>query len=182
MICTAFIATSLDGFIARLDGGLDWLSSVEVEGQDYGFAAFMKTVDALVMGRKTFEIVRDFPEWPYGEKTVAVLTQNPQALQPTLPKQVIVLPPDPEAVIAHFADQGAKHLYIDGGQTIRGFLARGHLNRLIISRIPILLGQGIPLFGSLPADIRLQHTETVSFPSGLVQSTYEVLTNPDREL
>lgn len=174
MTCTAFIATSLDGFIARTNGGIDWLAAVEREGEDYGYAAFMATVDVLVMGRGTFETVVDFPEWPYGDTPVAVLTHRPLTVPERLQNKVSVLALEPAAVIEHFRQQGAAHLYVDGGKTIQSFLAAGHLDRLVISQIPVLLGEGIPLFGPLPADRRLLHLETKSFASGLVQSTYEI--------
>lgn len=174
MTCTAFIATSLDGFIARKNGGIDWLAAVEMEGEDYGYAAFMATVDVLVMGRGTFEKVVDFPEWPYGETPVAVLTHRPLTVPDRLRNKVSVLALEPAAVIEHFRQLGAAHLYVDGGKTIQSFLASGHLDRLVISQIPVLLGEGIPLFGPLPADRRLLQLETKIFPSGLVQSTYEI--------
>lgn len=174
MTCTAFIATSLDGFIARTNGGIDWLAAVEREGEDYGYADFMATVDVLVMGRSTFETVVDFPEWPYGDIRVAVLTHRPLTVPGRLQDKVTVLALEPAAVVEHFRQLGAAHLYVDGGKTIQSFLAAGHLDRLVISQIPVLLGEGIPLFGPLPADMRLLHLETKSFPSGLVQSTYEV--------
>lgn len=175
MTCTAFIATSLDGFIARRDGGIDWLASVEMEGEDYGYAAFMATVDGMVMGRGTFETVVNFPEWPYGETPVTVLTNRPLAVPKRLQDKVTVFAAEPAVVMEHLRQRGFNHLYVDGGKTIQGFLAAGYLDSLILSQIPILLGDGLPLFGSLPKDVKLRHEETRSFASGLVQSRYAVM-------
>ncbi|MBB5040084.1 dihydrofolate reductase family protein [Prosthecobacter dejongeii] len=175
MTCTAFIATSLDGFIARRDGGIDWLASVETEGEDYGYAAFMATVEGMVMGRGTIETVVNFPEWPYGETPVTVLTSQPLAVPEKLQGKVSLLPPEPAVAVEHFRQRGFNHLYVDGGKTIQGFLEAGYLDRLIISRIPILLGDGLALFGALPHDVKLRHEETRSFASGLVQSRYAVM-------
>jgi dihydrofolate reductase len=175
---TVYIATSLDGFIAREDGGLDWLPPIENSAEgDYGFSAFFESVDALVMGRNTCDVVRAFDKWPYGHKPVIVLTHRPLD-GPTSPAaNVQAMSATPQEIIARLASQGAKHLYIDGGQVIQQFLAAGLIDRLIISRIPILLGRGIPLFGPVPQDIPLRHVRTQSYPSGLVQSEYAILTS-----
>ena len=172
MKASVFIATSLDGFIARLDGGLDWLPGDDCE--PHGYDEFMATVDALVIGRKTFEIVLAFGVWPYGKKPVVVLSTNPSAL--TAPDDAVceMMTGTPHEIVARLAQRGMQHLYIDGGVTIQGFLAAGLIQRLIITRIPVLLGSGIPLFGSLSRDIRLEHVATRSYPSGMVQSEYVI--------
>jgi dihydrofolate reductase len=174
---SVYIATSLDGFIARKNGDLDWLhqGGSRPENQDYGYSAFMNTVDALVMGRNTYEIVRAFKAWPYGAKPVVVLTSRrlkiPEALKPT----VSVMSGSVAEVLAKLRARGWRHLYVDGGVTIQRFLAAGAIQRMIITRIPVLIGQGIPLFGRLKHDIRLRHVATRDYPAGLVQSEYEVL-------
>ena len=167
---SVFIATSLDGFIAREDGGLDWLPADG--GEPHGYDEFIATVDAIVMGRKTFEIVLGFDPWPYGPKPVIVLSGNPRRLR--APKGVACefMSGSPQEIVDRLAQRGMKHLYIDGGVTIQRFLAAGLIQRMIITRIPVLLGSGIPLFGPLPHDVRLRHVTTRSFSSGMVQSEY----------
>lgn len=170
MPCTVFIATSLDGFIAREDGGLDWLPGFGDE--DYGYQAFFDTVDALVMGRNTYEIVRGFGEWHYGDKRVVVLTTRGVEIPPELAGTVGSMAGRPREIVERLAADGAEHLYIDGGNTIRRFLAEDLIDRMIITLVPVLIGTGIPLFGPMSRDIPLRHVRTTSFPDGLVQSEY----------
>ena len=173
MKASVFIAASLDGFIARADGDIDWLGGTE-EGADHGYETFMKTVDILVMGRNTFEKVLSFGgAWPY-EKPVAVLTHRSLEIPDKLTSRVEVMSGTPTDIVAQLAKRGAQHLYVDGGKTIQAFLFAGIVQRLIITRIPILLGDGIPLFGPLVSDIQLRHIATHTFDGGLVQSEYEV--------
>ena len=169
---SVFIATSLDGFIAREDGALDWLPGDDVE--DHGYHEFMASVDALVFGRKTFETVLSFGTWPYGEKPVIVLSSTPSRI--AVPDGAVceAMAGTPEEILARLAERGMRDLYIDGGVTIQRFLSAGLIHRLIVTRIPVLLGAGIPLFGSLPHDVRLKHVATRSYPSGLVQSEYAI--------
>ena len=170
MKASVFIATSLDGFIARKDGALDWLP---VDGgEPHGYTEFMATVDAIVIGRKTFETVLSFGGWFYGTKPVVVLSSRPSTLKAPEGAVCDVMTGTPHEIVARLAQRGMKHLYIDGGVTVQGFLRAGLIQRLIITRVPVLLGSGIPLFASLPQDIRLEHVATRSFPSGLVQSEY----------
>ena len=172
MRCSVFIATSLDGYIARLDGGLDWLP--EGGGEPHGYDEFMATVDALVIGRNTFETVLSFPAWPYGKTRVIVLSHTLKELG--APKGAIceLMAGTSQEVVDRLATRGLGHLYIDGGLTIQGFLRAGLIQRFVITRIPVLLGSGIPLFGSVPSDIRFEHVATRSFQSGMVQSEYRV--------
>ena len=172
MKASVFIATSLDGFIARRNGALDWLP---VDGEPHGYDEFIATVDAIVIGRKTFETVLTFDAWPYGKKQVVVLTSTPSAL--VVPDGAVcdVMAGTPREIVSGLAQRGMKHLYIDGGVTIQRFLEAGLIQRLIITRIPVLLGNGIPLFGPLSRDIRLEHVATRTYPSGLVQSEYVIV-------
>lgn len=175
MKASVFIACSLDGFIAHEDGGLDWLPvPAGPDDEDYGYKAFEDTVDVIVMGRNTFDIVQAFESWPY-RKPVVVLTHRPLPLPPKLPRSVEAMEGPPAEVVARLRDRGARHLYVDGGRTIQAFLAAGLIQRIVVTRVPVLLGRGIPLFGALPADVRLGHVATRSYPTGLVQSEYEVL-------
>jgi dihydrofolate reductase len=175
MTGTVYIATSVDGFIARENGGIDWLPGVGDAGtEDYGYRAFIDSVDAIVMGRTSYEMALSFGAWPYGEKPVVVLSSRPMAIGKDIARTVESMNAPPHEVVHRLAGRGWKHLYIDGGKTIQGFLREDLIHRLIISKIPILLGTGIPLFGPLPHDIRLRHLGTRQFENGLVQSHYEV--------
>lgn len=134
----------------------------------------MASVDALVMGRHTYETVLGFGSWPFGAKPVYVLSSSP--LKPA-PAGAVVhhLGGEPHAVVAELTRRGVQHAYIDGGVTIQRFLRSGLIDRLVITQLPVLIGQGIPLFGPLDRDIRVQHVRTETFSTGLVQTEYEVL-------
>lgn len=189
MKVSVYIATSLDGFIAREDGGLDWLlnrdertgdadaaasAADEAAGEDFGYTAFMASVDALVMGRNTYALVQTFPAWPYGDTPVIVLSGTWSSLPADAPATVSLRAGTPQDLVDDLAAAGLSHIYLDGGQTIQGFLRAGLVDQLIITRIPVLIGQGIPLFGPLPHDVPLRHMETRTFPNGFVQSRYLV--------
>ena len=186
MKASVYIATSLDGFIARENGALDWLegSGEEVAKEEvsedsaqgeYGYKAFMDSVDALVMGRNTFEKVLSFGEWAYGDKPVVVLSSRPLEIPDYLSPTVEAMSGTPEEVAARLSERGMTHLYIDGGETVQRFLRSRLIQRLIITRMPVLIGAGIPLFGPLDGDIKLRHVRTQSYPSGFVQSEYEIV-------
>jgi len=172
---SVFIATSLDGFIARVNGDLDWLPPGG--GEEHGYDAFMATVDALVIGRKTYETVLTFGTWPYGEKPVFVLSTHTLAPAP-LGAVVERMSGAPAEIVSWLAARGIQHVYVDGGITIQRFLQAGLIQRLIITRIPVLIGAGIPLFGPLPGDIVLRHVTTRQYSSGLVQSEYVFAAQP----
>jgi dihydrofolate reductase len=174
---SVFIATSVDGFIARPDGGLDWLPEAgSAEGdEDYSYQAFIDSVDAIVMGRKTFETALGFGAWPYGAKPVVVLSSHPVEIPESIAGTVESMSGPPREVLRRLAARGMAHVYVDGGKTIQGFLREGLIQRMIITRIPILIGRGIPLFGLLERDIRLRPTGVRQFPNGLLQIRYEVL-------
>ena len=179
MKATVYIATSVDGFIARENGAIDWLPSGEEGegGEDYGYKEFIDSVDAIVMGRHTYELALSFGSWPYGEKPVVILSSREVDIPNDLRQTVESMSVPPREVTRRLAERGFRHLYIDGGKTIQGFLRDGLIDQLIITRVPILLGAGIALFGPLPQDVRLRHVETTQFESGLVQSRYEVLSD-----
>ncbi len=171
MKCSVYIATSLDGFIARPDGGIDWLPMPKPADDDYGYGEFMATVDVVIMGRNTFELAPSFGRWPY-DKPVIVLSSRRDALPSRLPPLVRAASGTPDDILADIGQTSARHAYVDGGVTIQRFLEAGRIDRLIITRIPVLIGAGIPLFGALSRDVRLQHAMTRHFPNGLVQSEY----------
>jgi dihydrofolate reductase len=173
MALSVFVGTSLDGFIARPDGALDFLPAGG--GEPHGYDEFMARIDALVIGRKTFETVLAFPPpWPYGDKRVVVLSSRPIDFSGVRGGKVEQMAGTPAAIVSRLAAGGAHNLYIDGGLTIQGFLRAGLIDRLIITRVPVLIGAGIPLFGHLLADVPLQHLATRTFASGLVQSEYQI--------
>ena len=179
MNVSVFIATSVDGFIARKNGDLDWLSegSTEDDNEDYGYRKFFDSIDVLVMGRNTFEKVLSFEEWPYAGKKVIVLSSNALDIPSNITDSVEVKSGTPGDLVNELKHTGAEHLYIDGGKTIQGFLSAGLVDEMTITRIPVLLGEGIPLFGALNNDIKLQHVETRQYPNGYVQSRYKVSSN-----
>jgi dihydrofolate reductase len=168
---SVFIGTSLDGFIARADGALDFLDAGG--GEPHGYDEFIATVDALVIGRRTFETVLTFDTWPYGEKHVFVLSSH--ALAPAPPGAVVEhMAGDPAEIVSRLSARGIRHIYVDGGITIQRFLRAGLIQRLIITRVPVLIGAGIPLFGAIDRDIVVKHVETRQYAGGLVQSEYIV--------
>jgi dihydrofolate reductase len=172
MTISVFIGTSVDGFIARSNGDLDWLPAGG--GEPHGYTEFFASVDAIVIGRKTFETVLAYDPWPYGDKRVVVLSSRPIDLSVVRGGKVEQLGGSPSQIVSQLAATGAHDLYIDGGVTIQGFLRAGLIQRLIITRVPVLIGEGVPLFGALPHDVRLRHVSTRHFPSGLVQSEYQI--------
>jgi dihydrofolate reductase len=172
MTASVFVGTSLDGFIAREDGSLDWLPAGG--GEPHGYDEFFASVDALVIGRKTYETVLDFDAWPYGTKPVFVLSRTLSKV--TVPEGAVceLMSGTPAEIVSRLGARGLERLYVDGGVTIQAFLEAGLIQQVIITRVPVLLGSGIPLFGPLSRDIRLRHVATRSFPSGLVQSEYMI--------
>jgi dihydrofolate reductase len=175
--CSIFIATSVDGFIARKNGAIDWLidNSEANDKEDYGYKDFLNSVDAIVMGRKTYEVVRSFQEWPYTDKNLIVLSRRNPGIPETLTPSVKLMSGTPNEIVKKLSEFGVRHLYIDGGKTIQGFLQAGFINEMTITKIPILLGEGIPLFASFYNDIKLRHIRTKVFENGFVQNMYRVL-------
>jgi len=172
MTVSVFVGTSVDGFIARRNDEFDFLPADG--GEPHGYEEFFASVDAVVMGRKTFEVVAKFADWPYGQKRVVVLSSQPVDFSAVRGGVVEQMAGPPAEIVAKLAASGAKHLYVDGGITIQQFLRAGLVDRLIITRVPVLIGEGIPLFGTLPRDVRLRHVATAHYPSGLVKTEYHV--------
>jgi dihydrofolate reductase len=173
MKVSVFIGTSLDGFIARLNGEFDFLPPGG--GEPHGYEEFIASVDTIVIGRNTFETVLPMKPWPYGDKRVVVLSSRPVDFSGVVGGVVEQMGGSPAEIVSKLAASGAHHLYIDGGITIQQFLRAGLIQRLTITRVPVLIGQGIPLFGSLPHDIQLRHIATRQYSSGLVSSEYQVV-------
>ena len=172
MMVSVFVGISVDGFLARPNGDLDFLPAEG--GEPHGYDEFIATVDALVIGRKTFETVLAFPEWPYGDKRVVVLSSRPLDFSTVRGGVVEQMAGSPAEIVSKLAASGAHRLYVDGGITIQGFLRAGLVERLVVTRVPVLIGAGIPLFGALPHDLRLRHVATQHYPSGLVKTEYHV--------
>lgn len=169
-----YIGTSLDGFIARPDGDIDWLNERGAQAGDMGYEAFMAGIDTLVMGRNTYEKILTFSFWPYEGKRVAVLST-----QLTTDDANVAVYRSLEALLEGLATGGAKNVYVDGGQIVQTFLREGILDELIITTAPVLLGTGIPLFGRLDRDMDLAHRETRALGAGFVQSIYTVEDQPE---
>lgn len=171
MKLSVFCGVSVDGFLARPNDALDFL---DAGGQEpHGFNEFYRGVDVIVIGRRTFEVVLTFGKWAYGKKPVVVLSSRPLDLSAVKGGAVEQMSGEPEEIVKQLKARGFKHAYIDGGITIQRFLAAGCIDRMVITKVPVLIGAGIPLFGSLPNDIRLRHVATRCYKGGLVQSEYE---------
>ncbi len=168
--CSVFIAKTLDGYIARPDGRLDWLSPFEQSGEDHGYKTFFESIDAIVVGRKTYDVVLGFPEWPYAGKRCIVLTSRPPA-----PRHgEAFFAGDPAELVDRLSAEGVKRAYVDGGVVIQQFLAAGLVSDMTITVIPVLLGEGIPMFGRTGRDVRLELVGTRAFKSGMVQLAYRL--------
>jgi dihydrofolate reductase len=172
MKLSVFVGTSLDGFIARRNGQYDFLPTDG--GEPHGYDEFLTSVDTILIGRNTFEIVLKLPNWPYSDKRVVVLSHRPLGLS-ELRGRVEQMSGEPAEIAEKLSASGARHVYVDGGVTVQEFLRAGLIDRLTITRVPVLIGDGISLFGGVPKDIRLRHAGTRQYQSGLVTSEYEVL-------
>jgi dihydrofolate reductase len=172
-LASVFIATSLDGFIARSDGELDWLPSATADN-DMGYGDFIGSVDLLIMGRHTFEKVLSYGAWPY-DVPVRVLSRRGVDVPAQLRAQVSVMAGEPAQLLQTLAEEGFQEAYVDGGETIQAFIAADLIKRLIITRVPVLIGHGLNLFGPLAegvAALPWRHVKTFTWPNGLVQSHY----------
>ena len=170
-----FIATSLDGYIAKSDGDIEWLLQRDDPQEDHGYLAFIKNIDGIVMGRNTFEKSLSFGAWPY-ELPVVVLSRTLQAssLREDLKQKVQISSLSPQDLMPLLSAKGWRRAYIDGGQVIQSFLRAGLIDDMTITTVPVLLGEGKPLFAHLDREIDLKHTHSHFFPSGLVQSHYQI--------
>jgi dihydrofolate reductase len=171
MKLSVFCGVSVDGFLARTNHALDFLDAGGAE--PHGFEEFFKSVDVLVIGRKTFEVVLAFDKWPYGKKSVVVLSSRRLDFSSIKGGVVEQMTGEPAEIAAQLKARGFKHAYVDGGITIQRFLNAGLIDRLVVTRVPVLIGEGIPLFGPVPRDIPLHHVATRTYRGGLVQSEYK---------
>lgn len=168
-----YIATSLDGFIADKNEGLDWLHAMpNPENSDMGFGALMEGIDALVMGRNTYETVLGFDiDWPYS-KPVFVLSNSLTSVPEKVQGKVHLVKGPLTEVLAEIHQKGFTRLYIDGGTTIQNFLKEDLIDKMILTTIPILLGGGVPLFSTLPDQLQFECTATELFSNKVVQNTF----------
>ena len=167
-----YIGTSLDGFIARTDGDFDWLTQFANEDAIHAYKEFMNRVDAIVIGRGTFEKILTFPSWPY-EKKAFVLSTTLKQLPDTLRDKATLLSMKPKDLLSYLSGMGFSSIYVDGGKVIQGFLKEDLIDDLIISKVPVLIGNGIPLFGFLGDDLQFKHIRTEVQTNGLVRSYYK---------
>lgn len=172
MKTTVYIGASLDGFIARKDGDINWLVQFDSSETIKAYEEFMSRIDAIVMGKGTFEKVLTFPSWPY-EKKVFLLSSSIKQVPDKLSEKVTILSMKPDELLSYLSDKGFSNIYVDGGNVIQGFLKENLIDELIISRAPIIIGSGIPLFSYLDNDISFTHIKTAAYANGLVCSYYE---------
>ena len=172
MRTTVYVGTSLDGFIAREDGDIDWLVKYQNKEVHDSYNEFISRIDALVIGKGTFEKVITFPEWPY-EKKVFVLSTSLKQIPETLNEKAILVAMEPAALLSYLSDKGLSNIYVDGGKVIQSFLKEDLIDELIITKVPELIGAGIPLFGLLNNDLQFEHIRTNIYSDGLVKSQYK---------
>ena len=172
MKTTVYVGTSLDGFIARKDGNIDWLVKYQNKEVHESYNEFINRIDAMVIGRGTYEKVLSFPEWPY-EKKVFVLSTSLKQIPGTLNEKATLIAMKPAVLLNYLSDKGFSNIYVDGGKVIQSFLKEDLIDELIITRVPELIGTGIPLFGYLDNDLRFEHIKTNIYSDGLVKSQYE---------
>ena len=172
MKTTVYVGTSLDGFIARKDGDIDWLVKYQDKEVHESYNEFISRIDAMVIGRGTYEKVLSFPEWPY-EKKVFVLSTSLKQIPGTLNEKATLVAMKPAALLNYLSDKGFSNIYVDGGKVIQSFLKEDLIDELIITRVPELIGTGIPLFDYLDNDLRFEHIKTNIYSDGLVKSQYE---------
>ena len=172
MKTTVYVGTSLDGFIARKDGDIDWLVKYQNKEVHDSYNEFISRIDAMVIGRGTFEKVLSFAEWPY-EKKVFVLSTSLKQIPGTLNEKATLVAMKPAELLNYLSDKGFSNIYIDGGKVIQSFLREDLVDELIITKVPELIGTGIPLFGYLDNDLRFEHIKTNIYSDGLVKSQYK---------
>ena len=172
MTSTVYVGTSLDGFIAKKDGSIDWLAPFENEEIGDSYRQFISTIDAVVIGRGTFEKILMSTSWPY-EKNAFLLSTSMTRVPEMLKEKVMILSMKPKEVLSYLSGKGFSNVYVDGGKVIQGFLREDCIDELIITRVPVLIGSGIPLFDSLDKTLEFTHVGTDVYSNGLVKSRYK---------
>lgn len=184
MKCSVFIATSMDGYIAKKDDSIDWLHTagngkvLKGKNADMGFKDYISSVDCMVMGRKTMDVISSMDllieQWPYGNIKIIVLSNSIKVAPKNLAEKVEMYSGDLVELINKLEQDGYKHAYIDGGTTIQAFINLQLINELTITKVPILLGDGIPLFGKNDSVINLEEGEAIAFPNDFIQIKYKL--------
>jgi dihydrofolate reductase len=183
MKCSVYIATSADGYIAAPDGGVDWLQTagnkkVDMGSEDMGFKAFMDSVDCIIMGRKCMEMISSMnltPEqWIYSDMPIVVLSNTVKEPSENLHGKIEMYSGDINKLIHNLESRGLKHAYIDGGATITSFINLELIDEMIITKAPVLLGEGIPLFGKIKKSIKLENAEATAYKNEFIQLKYSV--------
>jgi len=183
MKCSVYIATSVDGYIATSDGGVDWLHTAgnleaDMGSEDMGFQSFMDSVDCMIMGRKCMEMISNMnltsDQWFYGDIRIVVLSNTVKEPPINLRGKVEMYSGDIQSLIVKLESCGLKHAYIDGGSTITSFINLELINEMTITKIPVLLGEGIPLFGKINKKVKLENAKASAFPNDFIQVKYSV--------
>jgi dihydrofolate reductase len=183
MECSVFIATSLDGFIATTDGSVDWLdtagnSDVDMGTEDMGFAALMSSVDCLIMGRRCMEVIASFnltdEQWPYGDTRVIALSNSLRDVPDSVKGKVELMSGDIPTILHQLESEGHKHAYVDGGALISSFLNLKLITHMSITKAPVVLGEGIPLFQNIRHPVKLKNAHVQAYANDFVQERYEV--------
>ena len=176
---SVFIAASLDGYIARYNGKLDWLETGSDKNkiEDYGYDNFYGSIDCIVMGRNTFEKVVSFATWPYHNKRVIVLSRRWKKIPDQFSELAELYSGKVELLTVDLQNQGVRHVYVDGGITIQSFIQADLLSEITVTTVPIILGKGLPLFGNTRGDMKLELINSRSFDSGFVQAKYRFKTS-----
>ncbi len=188
MKCSIFIGTSADGYIATEDGSVAWLEQAgDVNANmgseaDMGFNSYIQSVDCMIMGRKCLDMLSSFnltdKDWPYGNIRIYAMSRSIKEAPKNIRDRVEMFNGEITDLVSQLEDEGFKHAYIDGGATITSFLNKKLLNELHITRAPILLGSGKPLFGKLDNSIKLINAKAKTYPNGFVQQSYNVEYEP----
>ena len=165
---SVFIASSLDGYIATVDDKLDFLDPSVGEGEDYGYFSFLEDVDALAMGRGTYDFISHIDPLPFENRDVYVFTSRPPQPRPG----VEFVQWTPQEAVRQRAERGVQHVYVDGGRLISEFLAAGLIDDMLLTTAPVLLGSGRPLFNAIDATSRWTLDAVQSFPSGMINRRY----------
>ena len=168
---SVYIAISIDGYIARSDGNLDWLDRVGGFDEDYGFQTLLDSIDAVILGRKTYEAAATVPDWPYKGKRIVILSNTLK----TVREGAEIFRGDITQLLSQLNSDGIKHIWIDGGLTISKFLNLQMVDSMTLSVIPVILGAGIPLYHAIDKELSCSLVSSQSYPSGLVQLKYEIL-------
>jgi len=172
MKVSVYVGMSLDGFIARQDGDIEWLTVFQNKEVEDSYKEFIRTIDTIVIGKRTFEKVLGFPSWPY-DRNVFVLSSTMKKLPPEAIGKATLVSMKPSALLMYLSNEGFSNIYVDGGNTVRRFLENDLVGELIVTQVPILIGSGLPLFGPLNKDLQFNHISTNVYSNGLVKSHYE---------